>query len=364
MRLRAMIGWALVSAMLGAGSAASAATQPAPGAPGARTAPKVIKRSVTFQVKNVNGSALSCASDGAQYEVKGHLIEPASQAPPGESGPRSVTLYLHDGSVGESFWSFTAVPGYDYAAAMARAGHASVMVDRLGYGSSGQPAGNATCLGSEADVTHQMIGKLRSGDYVVEGGSPPRFERVALAGHGAGGLIANIEAISFKDTDGLVVMSYAPQVTMRAFQQFYRTREVCLEGGEPAKPGGPGEYAYFGQTEADFRANLFHSAKPTVREAATRLRVRDPCGATASLVDGLVRDLMSLSEVKVPVLIVCGREDSMTPPFVCPNLKRRYVGSSDATLSFVASAGKALPLERTAPTFRRRVATWLGAHGF
>jgi pimeloyl-ACP methyl ester carboxylesterase len=330
-----------------------------------RSAPGVVKRPVTFQVKNVNRSILPCPSDGAAYEVKGHLIGPASEIGKGVSGGRrSVTLYLHDFSSGEFFWSFSAVPRYDYAAAMARAGGASVVIDRLGYGSSGHPKGDQTCLGAQADVAHQVIGELRSGDYAVEGGESPRFDKVALGGHYVGALIANLEASSFNDVDGLVAMSYTPQVRQQAFEQFYDSRIVCDQGGEPFTQGGPGGYAYIGRTAAEFDKSAFYSAEPNVRAIATGLRARDPCGDGASIVDALVQDLKSLPGVKVPVLIVCAREDAVIPDFACPYLKRRYVGSSDVSLFFVRNAGHALTLERTAPSFRRRVATWLSAHGF
>jgi pimeloyl-ACP methyl ester carboxylesterase len=319
----------------------------------------IVKRPVTFQVRNVDRSLLSCSSDGAAYEVKGHLIGPASEVGPGATGAhRAVALYLHGFSFGEFFWNFSAVPRYDYAAALARAGHTSVVIDRLGYGASGHPDGNQTCLGADADVTHQVIGKLRSGDYVVEGGGSPRFDRVALAGHTAGALIANLEAISFNDVDALVAMSYTPQVTRQAFDQFYASRVACEAAG------AQNAYAYFGQTAAEFEARAFHSAEPAVSAEATRLRSQDPCGDSGSIVDGLVRDLKSLAQVNAPVLIVCGREDAMTLDFACPTLKRRYTGSSDVSLFFVRGAGNALPLERSAPVFRRRVAGWLSARGF
>jgi pimeloyl-ACP methyl ester carboxylesterase len=326
---------------------------------------KVLKRPITFQVRNVNRSGLACPSDGAAYEVSGHLIGPASEIGPGVSvGRGAVTLYLHDASFGEFFWSFSAAPRYDYAAAMARAGHASVVIDRLGYGSSGHPEGNQTCLGSDADIAHQIVGKLRSGEYVVKEGESPRFDRVALAGHSLGALIANVEASSFNDVDGLVAMSYTPQVTRLAFEQFYAGRIVCEAGGAPSMPGGPGGYAYFGETAGDFDTRVFFSADPAVREIATRQRALDPCGDSASIIDALVYDLKSLSRVKVPVLIVCGREDAATPSFACPYLRRRYVGSGDVSLRFIPKAGHALTLERTAPTLRHRVAKWLSGHGF
>jgi pimeloyl-ACP methyl ester carboxylesterase len=329
------------------------------------TTVKVIKRPVTFDVRNVNGSSLPCPSDGDPYEVNGHLIGPAAKVEGSASGRRpAVTLYLHDFSFGEFFWNFSAVPRYDYAAQLARAGHASVVIDRLGYGSSGQPAGDQTCLGAHADMAHQVIGMLRAGDYFVEGGVPVRFGRVALAGHSVGALIANLEAYSFNDIDGLVGIGHTPQVTQQAFQHFYINRTVCDPGGQPSRTGGPGGYAYLGQSGADFRVGVFHRAEPAVMDLATSLRGRDPCGDTASIIDALVQEVKSLPRVKAPVLLVCGREDAVTPDFACPYLKRRYTGSGDVSLAFVPRAGHALPLERTAPLFRRRVSAWLNAHGF
>jgi pimeloyl-ACP methyl ester carboxylesterase len=334
------------------------------GAANASAKVKVVKRPVTFEVVNVNRSILPCASDGDLYEVRGHLIGPASEVAPGASGKQpAATLYLHDFAFGEFFWSFGAVPRNDYAAALARAGHVSVVVDRLGYGASGHPEGDRTCLGAQADVAHQIVEELRSGDYGAEGGGPPRFAKVALAGHYVGALIANLEAFSFKDVDALVAMSYTPQVTVQAFERFYDSRAVCDRGGEPQAPGGADGYAYISPTEADFDDSAFHTAAPAVVAAANRLRARDPCGDGASIIDALVLDLKSLSQVKVPVLLVCGREDAVIPSFACPYTKRRYSGSGDVSLVYVANAGHALTLERNAPAFRRRVATWLGRHG-
>jgi pimeloyl-ACP methyl ester carboxylesterase len=328
-------------------------------------ASKVAKRAVTFEVRNVNRSVLPCPSDGASYAVRGTLVGPSDViAPEASRKPDAVTLYLHGFSFGAFLWSFTAVPRYDYAAALARAGHVSVVIDRLGYGSSDHPPGTQTCLGADADVAHQVIEKLRSGDYVAEGGSPPRFEKAALAGHAAGALIAHLEAYSFNDAAALVTMAFTPQVRQASFEQFYAARVVCEAGGEPSGTGRAGAYAYFGQAADDFRALAFHDADPAVVEIATSLRTRDPCGGTATIIDALVKDLRSLASVNVPVLLVCGREDAAFPSFACPYLKRRYTGSRDVSLSFVAGAGHALPLERTAPAFRRKVASWLTAHGF
>ena len=62
---------------------------------------------------------------------------------------------------------------------MARAGHASVTVDRLGYGASDKPPdGKSVCIGSQADVAHQIVGQLKAGSYTVQGGKARKFKRV------------------------------------------------------------------------------------------------------------------------------------------------------------------------------------------
>src|SRR2546423_129266 len=128
---------------------------------------------VAFRVDNTNSSRLPCHSDGKTYVVRGHLTGPrAAIAGP---GPRAVTLYYSGYDSGEWNWRFRVVPGYDYAAELARVGHASVTIDQVGYGESGHPQGNDTCLGAQADIAHQIIGQLRAGTYTASGMQPVTF---------------------------------------------------------------------------------------------------------------------------------------------------------------------------------------------
>ena len=57
---------------------------------------------------------------------------------------------------------------------MARLGHVSVSIDRLGYDDSGHPQGHLTCIGSSADVTHQLVQHLRAGT----GAQDPLWDRL------------------------------------------------------------------------------------------------------------------------------------------------------------------------------------------
>src|SRR4051812_47695055 len=103
-----------------------------PGVAAARTT-KIASVPVSFQVANTNApGAPKCAPDGATYTVRGHITGPAGFRPAG------ATLYLHGLGLGEWLWNFP-VQRYSFVRAMARAGHVSVSVDRLGYGQSDRP---------------------------------------------------------------------------------------------------------------------------------------------------------------------------------------------------------------------------------
>src|SRR2546426_4739865 len=219
---------------------------PAPGVASARS-PAIASKAVTFSVQNVNRSKLSCATDGGTYQIKGHLVGPRSMIASSTRRRRSATLYLHGLALGEWFWNFNAVPRYDYASAQAKAGHVSVVIDRLGYDSSGHPDGNKSCVGGQADIAHQIVQSLRTGRYTLDGGKPLRFKRVALAGHSLGAVIAITEAYSFRDIDALLDMSFSFSSSPRAALTLGPPRDACLTGGQPAEPGTPSGYAYLGQ---------------------------------------------------------------------------------------------------------------------
>jgi pimeloyl-ACP methyl ester carboxylesterase len=353
-----------VVAALATALAVAAFAVPQASARGRATASKA----VTFSVQNVNRSKLACGTDGATYQVKGHLVGPRSTIASSSrrrKHPRAATLYLHGLGFGEWFWNFNAVPGYNYATAQAKAAHVSVVIDRLGYDSSGHPDGNKSCVGGQADIAHQVVQSLRAGKYTVGGGKAVRFKKVALAGHSAGGEIAMIEAYSFKDIDALVDMSFSFSNLPRAQVALGPTYNTCLAGGQPAEPGAPSGYAYNGQpTSADFESIMFNSAKKSVRDGADPLRNRDPCGDVTSIIAAILQQQSMVKRVKVPVLVICGRRDALFAGLGCSQQLARFTGSRSTSLELVKGAGHALTLEAQAATFRRKVSRWLAKRGF
>lgn len=320
---------------------------------------------VTFRVKNVNRSAVSCSSDGREYTISGRLVGPASLAETG-SKLTAVTLYLHEFSFGKFFWRFPEAE-YDYATKQARAGHVSVIVDRLGYDESPGPDGDEICAGSQADMAHQMVSLLRGGDYGVEGIPAKPFDRVALAGHSIGGMIAEVEAYSFGGIDALILFAWADQgFSGEALGSATADQgATCLAGGEPAEPGGPGGYAYTARSREGFIKLVFFDADPRVVQRAADLRNRDPCGDAASQIAAITTNSNRIGALTLPVLLVYGTDDAIfEQPVAGENQKKAFSGSKDVTLRFVSRTGHAMTLERSAPETRELVSAWLAAKGF
>jgi pimeloyl-ACP methyl ester carboxylesterase len=320
---------------------------------------------VAFRVVNSNTSQLPCSSDAEEYTVRGHLTGRRTDL----AAPHAVTLYLFGYDAGEWNWRLTEVPRYDFSADMARLGHVSLTIDQLGYGASDHPDGMATCMGAQADMAHQIVAQLRSGDYVLGGGRGVRVPSVVLAGHDVGGLVAEIEAYSYKDVAGLIEVTWAdqgqqPYIIDRATQAgaAWCTTEPQRQSDEPGAPSG---YHYFTSSVQEFRERLFFDPDPAVLEAASRLRARNPCGMIRSVPNGVPVDKLHAGEVAVPVLVVFGDRDTLVWTREGEEQQQdNFTGSADRTTAFIPNAGHFPMLERTAPQFRAVVANWLSRRGF
>jgi pimeloyl-ACP methyl ester carboxylesterase len=315
---------------------------------------KVTSTPVSFQVRNTDTTGSpGCAPDGATYTVRGHLTAPA------KGKQKGVTLYLHGLGLGEWLWNFQAVKSYNFVAGMARLRHASVSVDRLGYGASDKPAnGRASCIGSQADVAHQIVGQLKAGTYTATGAQPRKFKRVALAGHSAAGQIAITEASTYRDLKALVVVSFSYSNLPLGNDEFGFQRIACDKGGDPFP--GLTNYAFFGRTPQTFQSVMFRSAPTSVQEPAVKLHYPDPCGDNYSLINTIARQAANAGKVTVPVLVTCGSRDRLYAAFGCEAQAERFKKGRSLILK---GAAHALPLERQAKTLRKRLDRFLDRNG-
>ncbi len=321
---------------------------------------EVVERSVSFTVENTNGTDIACEADGQTYEVRGRLVGPAHAL----EDPEAVTLFLHGLSYGEFFANYSEQPGYNFAQKQAEDGHVTVVVDRLGYDSSDKPEGAGICFGSQADIAHQMVEQLRSGDYATEDGAgSPSFSTVVLAGHSVGGIIVQAEAYSFGDIDGLMVLSYSDtDVSPAAMMALQTAVAECEAGGGPVEgDSGPGGYVYFGAAtpEMFIMAHFFtDNADPTVVQTTASMRNRDPCGDITSYMAAVDTNLANIDQIDVPVLVATGGEDAIYP---VPADKQASLltGSDDVTAVTIPATGHAVTLHRTADEFQAEVSQWL-----
>ncbi len=325
-------------------------------------------RAVTFTVENVNRSLVPCPTGGGTVEIHGHVVGP-------DPLPSDVTLYLHGLAFDERFWRFRELPDLDFAAKLSDRGHASVTIDRLGYGESTTPANGTlgSCLGAQADIAHQIIEQLRSGEYSIEHGTAPSFERVAIAGHSVGGAIAQLEAYSFGDVDGLLVLEWAdlgfsPDITVA----FLQTGLDCVLSSDG--------YSFMGRTDSEFDHLFFNTQRPllpmlplidkqatadaAVISAVNEVRSKDPCGDKLSIPASIVLSIVGLAKIKVPTLLVCGGDDAIFPPPACDVQKLRYPNVRDLTAQTIPRTGHTLTLGFTAEEVRGVVSDWLLDHGF
>src|SRR5436190_3311053 len=311
---------------------------------------------VTFQVKNTNTSKSSCNSglpDGATYTIRGHISGPRDALAAGKAD--LITVYLFGYEAGEWNWDLKGVARYDYAAEVARRGQVSLTLDELGYGASGHPAnGNETCQGAEADTIHQIVLKLREGAYTLPESPTIEFSKVVLAGHDVGGEVAEIEAYSYKDIDGLILATFAeqgftPYITERSTIAAFQT---CTESANG--------YAHFISDE-EFRTLLFYNSDPRVIEAAAAQRNPNPCGVIRSNPPAILIDNRAhASEIEVPLLIVFGNNDALVWTRQGEEEEERnFSGSPDKSTVFISEAGHFPMFSRTAEKFDSTMSAWL-----
>jgi pimeloyl-ACP methyl ester carboxylesterase len=309
---------------------------------------------LSFAVHNTNTTTVPCSSDGGDYTVRGALIAPTSGT------PSSVTLYLHAVTWDRNYFDFKGVPGYAFASELADRGHASVLIDRLGYGASDKPPGRATCFGSAADVAHQVVQALRSGAYRTKSGDAPTFAKVFIAGSSVGGLIANLEAEAFGDVDGVINQSWG-DITASPYVggELVNVVARCAQGGDA---GAPLDYAAFARDTSD--TFYFNSATPDVRAAVPPLRP-DPCGELESLPQAIGVDSLTRSQIDVPVLVSFGDADAVfgPSPLHMEQTAARYTGSPAVTTVLVPDASHFPLIEVHHEVLLDAADAWLGADG-
>jgi alpha-beta hydrolase superfamily lysophospholipase len=317
-------------------------------APPATAAPgRIGSRAVVFDVENTNATSVICAPDQRSYALRGRLVGPVRDLD-GLGGALRVNVLVHDLGTGGWSWNLTGHPAYDYATKLAEKGETSLVLDRLGYGASRLADGNATCLGAQADMLHQVVQHLISGQYRFTNrdlGTTPAAAHVVSHGLGVGAAIAQVEAGTFDDVDGLVLMSWTDRgATSLATRAAARQSRDCAGTDYAARPS--------------IRTLLFATAPTAVQRAVSRRQDDDPCGDVGSLGPLLLATNLEAGRVDAPVLLLYGGRDNVNRASARHAQAASY--PTKVTTRTFAGAGYALPLERQAGRVRAAVLRWLG----
>ena len=312
----------------------------------------VVRRTVLFETTNVNGTEVPCTSDGQARRLRATLVGPRNEVL--ASTADRVNVLVHDRSTGSWFWNLRSNPAYDYATRLAARGETSLVLDRLGYDANPLADGNDTCIGAQATMLHQVVQHLRAGKYAfaTSDDKAPSAVQVVLHGHAVGAAIAQLEAATFDDVDGLALMSWVDGgASDRAREEGSQQAATCLEGAD---------YAHFG-SRREFSRLSFTTAPRKIRRVATERRNPGPCGDVLSLAQMELASAQTTREVEPPVLLLYGSRDAMIRKDAAGAQADRYSSAERVTTRTTRGAGNALVLEETAPRTRRQVLRWLGS---
>lgn len=329
---------------------------------------EIVDVPITVRVVNQNRTAIPClgAPDGKAYTLHGSIVAPRTAL---DAANPAVALYVHGLGYSSFFFRFQDVPGYDYGLQQARAGHASVVIDRLGNPARGDlPDGSATCIPAQADMVDQVIGALRGGGLAgsTGRGGVPSFRKVLLAGHSLGGFITEVTQYSFQSADAIAVAGYTDVPSPLALTTFGLASVDCATAPRRADGAtGAPNYAPFGRTDADFAAGHFHDIDPAVAAATLRRHNVDPCGDLLSALQALaVNQVATRTGITSPVLVISGADDALfVPPTNRLQAQTAFPRSSGVRLVELPDTGHALTLGRTHEAFRKAMDAWLTDHG-
>ena len=199
-------------------------------------------------------------------------------------------------------------------------------------------------------MLHQVVQHLRSGRYDFEAQAPagtPGRQHVVTQGHAVGAAIAQVEAATFDDVDGLVLMSWTDARRHRAGDPTAAGADRRLRAGQATTRRSP-----------PVGAGLPHAA---VRERAARRAAGPP---PASSGPGPLRRRLTSpaplarsppsapAQVEAPVLLLYGGKDALTPARRPAHQAASYAATVAVTRTLRAAPAARCPLEKSAAKTR------------
>lgn len=316
----------------------------------ARAEPKLRCQEVSFAVALEPGAP-------AEYDMAAWLCAR------GTIRHKTIQVLVHGATFDHHYWNFPFQPErYSYVHHLTRAGYATLVVDRIGYGLSSHPTdGLDIDLHTGAFTIHQVVQALRGGQMVVPGFGRVKAERVQLVGSSIGSFMSIIEASTYKDVDGVVLSSFSHRVGAGGIASF----GLVIPAEEDPKfwffpliplinylseAPGAREFLFYYEPNID----------PVVAWLDTVLRQTWTVGEINDIVPTLAEPI----DIEVPTLVINGDYDVIACDVPCTandwlaGEAALYPPETCAEVQIIPDAGHAVTLHRNAPDFFAAVQEW------
>ncbi|OLZ51648.1 hypothetical protein BS329_15390 [Amycolatopsis coloradensis] len=293
--------------------------------------------------------------------IHGVLCTPAGPA------KDTVQVLLHGGTYNSSYWDFPVAEGrYSYARQANNSGYTTLAIDRLGSGTSTRPLSALVTIDSQADIVHQVVGRLKAGEVT---GAP--VTRVALVGHSMGTGVASVETTTYGDVDAVVLTGGTAQLDTGALLTML-TSQVWPAALDPAF--GPLIDPLYLTTKPGVRAAAFHAGgdvdPEVVRHDEATKDVASPVELTGTVLKGF--SAATTRKITVPTMVQVGSNDQLfcAPGNAADCATPQALASAQATAfgpaarlhtSVLPGAGHDLQLDRNGADAAREVTHWLDA---
>ncbi len=286
--------------------------------------------------------------------------------------PSAVQVLVHGITYDHRYWDLRPPQRphdtrYSWQEAAARAGYATVALDRIGSGRSTHPPGSSVTADGNAAALDALVRALRAGAVPTPAGKHA-FTRVVLVGHSYGSTIALLTAAQTDTVDAVVLTGFTNGVRLRA-----HTGAVAAfhpVGADPAFRDRDLDEGYL-TTRPGTREALFYAPATDV-ERAFLAQDESSKGTVTRAEFATLAPLPSLRS-SVPVLVIVGGRDGI---FCAQDLDDGGADcTSDATLTaqertwypfarsmeavVVPGVGHALNAFRTAPVVFEAAMRWL-----
>ncbi|MFI6956467.1 alpha/beta hydrolase [Nocardia sp. NPDC050408] len=222
----------------------------------------------------------------------------------------TIVVLLSGAATNAGYWEFPYKPEtYSFRRAMNAAGYATLLLDRLGSGTSTHPPSIAVTSTAQARDIYKIVSRLRNGSH----GHGP-FATIVLGGVSLGAGISVLEATTYHDVDAVLLTGFShavdPVGTLKAAATFVPA------GSDPRFAGRGLEPGYLTTAPGSRAANFLGPDTDPGVVAADEAHVVDMF--TPAEMDAIASTIAPMTtHIDVPVLLVNGERDALCLRSVC-----------------------------------------------